>query len=212
MDHVKAFQDQRHERYRLDISDLLNIELRSDNVQTFDAKRNSPIIAMQKQADEESLEIVHLKQLETSEQFKQFVARNYQKVVTRHQEQNLREKPFSSRDRLGDKLNFAVPALLGTGKEKENTDCNPWVSKGHCSRGQACSFKHEHKRQRIPSPSPRRKSNDTGRNGATVRSINLKGINDLWKETVWTNGGRKCRISIKWKRPRRGACKGSVSR
>ena len=102
-----------------------------------------------------------------------------------------------------------MPALLGTGKGKENTDCNPWVSKGHCSRGQACIFKHEHKRQRIPSPSPRRKSNDTGRNGATVRSINLEGINDLWKETVWTNGGRKCGISAKWQRPRRGACKGS---
>ena len=51
----------------LDIADLLKIELKSDNVQTFDTKWDETINAMQKRPDEEPLENLYFKQLEKSD-------------------------------------------------------------------------------------------------------------------------------------------------
>ena len=66
-------------------------------------------------------------------------------MVIRHLEQKTREKHFAKRDRLGEKLTLVVLAVKhkGKGRAKETKDCNQWVSKGTCSRGLACSYKHD---------------------------------------------------------------------
>ena len=51
----------------LDIADLLKIELKGENVQTFDTKWDETINAMQKRPDEEPLENLYFKQLEKSD-------------------------------------------------------------------------------------------------------------------------------------------------
>ena len=65
----------------LDISDLLNIELRCDNVQTFDTQWDETIIAMQKQPSEELVDDLYFRQLEESDQLKQLVALDIQDTV-----------------------------------------------------------------------------------------------------------------------------------
>ena len=64
----------------LDISDIMKIELRSDNVQTFDTKWDDTIV-MQKQPDEELLDNLYTRQLETSDQIRQLVAMYIQDTV-----------------------------------------------------------------------------------------------------------------------------------
>ena len=55
MDDLRTFHDQPYRLFFLDMPDLLKIELRGDNVQTFDTKWDETIIAMLKQPDEELL-------------------------------------------------------------------------------------------------------------------------------------------------------------
>ena len=52
----------------LDTSDLLNIELRCDSVQTLDTKWDENASAMQEQSDEQLLENLYLGRLKKSEQ------------------------------------------------------------------------------------------------------------------------------------------------
>ena len=55
----------------LDISDLLKIELRGDNAQTFNTRWDESMITMKKQSGEEQLENLHPGQTEKSDKFKQ---------------------------------------------------------------------------------------------------------------------------------------------
>ena len=161
----------------LDICDFLKIELRGACVQSYDTKWDETTIAMQTQSDEEPLQNLYFRQLENSDQLRQRVALNIQDTVRTSEPKSYtklrkrtRQTYFSSRDRLGDKPYPVVP-------DKEQGDCNAWVSKGHCSRGQACSFKPcqakrrkgRNNRQRSPSPSPTRKSSDTDDTGRKFR-------------------------------------------
>ena len=76
----------------LDISDLLNIELRCDNVQTFDTQWDETIIAMQKQPSEELVDDLYFRKLEKSDQLKQLVASYIQDTVKKSETQELLEK------------------------------------------------------------------------------------------------------------------------
>ena len=173
----------------LDTSDLPNIELRGDSVQTFHTKWDETASAMQKQSDEQLLENLYFRRLEKSEQLK-LAGRlappehgsNIRTLELRRIEKDggsisgtkdSTETFLYTRDRRGEKPNPVVSAVKGKGEEKAKGDCNQWVSKCHCSRAQACSVKHDRtkkgtergarggiKRQRSPLPL-RRKSSET---------------------------------------------------
>ena len=90
------------------------------------------------------------------------------RMATRHLEQQTREKHVSTRDRLGETQNTVVLAVEGKRKRRKKKKIAIKVStKGQCSRGHACCFKHDptekgisgSKKQRIVSPG-RRKSSD----------------------------------------------------
>ena len=78
----------------LDLNEILKLDLKNDNVQSFNTQWDETIIAMKKQPDNEMLDILFYRQL-------QHEARDYirlKKMVVRNLAQKVREKHVSSRE------------------------------------------------------------------------------------------------------------------
>ena len=128
----------------LDTSDLPNIELRCDSVQTLDTKWDETASAMQKKSDEQLLENLYFR-LEKSEQPKPAGRLAPTEVQTSEPMSYTKLNRMVVRC-LEQKIREGVKNLtLWKGKREETAkgDCNQWVSICHCSRAQACSVKHD---------------------------------------------------------------------
>ena len=78
---LKHFKISDTDRTVLYLSDFLNVWLRNDNLQSFDAKWDETIIAMRQHPDEEVLESLYFRQLDKSGRLKQLVALCIQDAV-----------------------------------------------------------------------------------------------------------------------------------
>ena len=59
----------------LDLSDLLKIEIRNDNMQSFVTRWDETVIALTKQPDDEALANLYFRQLDKADQIKQLRAK-----------------------------------------------------------------------------------------------------------------------------------------
>ena len=75
----------------LDVSDVLKVELKGDNVQHFDTRWDETIIAMTEKPDDEVLENLYFKQLDTAEQLKQLLAFHIQDIGQKTEPKNYTE-------------------------------------------------------------------------------------------------------------------------
>ena len=98
----------------LDLNDILKVEFKTDNIQSFNARWDENIFAIEEQPGDEILDNFCHRQLQQSEQSKpwsslyiQDTVQNsesedntrLQKMVVRYREQKIREKHISSRER-----------------------------------------------------------------------------------------------------------------
>ena len=99
----------------LDLNEILKVELKNDNVQSFNSRWDETIIAMKKQPDYEILKNLLYRQLQRLEQLKPLLSLYIQdaaqkgesphitilkkNMVVRYLEQKTREKHLSSRER-----------------------------------------------------------------------------------------------------------------
>ena len=65
----------------LDLPGLMKLELRNDNVQSFGIRWDATVIAMKKKPDDEVLENLCYRQLDTADQFKQLLVLYIQNTV-----------------------------------------------------------------------------------------------------------------------------------
>ena len=144
----KSFKVSDADESVLDHNEILMVELKNDNVQSFNTRWNETIIAMKKQTYEEILETILFRQLQLSDQQKPLLSlynqdtvqkgesRDYarlKKMAVRYLEQKDREKHFSSRERQLE--NLKKPASGATaakgkskGKGKRNCGALEWIS------------------------------------------------------------------------------------
>ena len=92
----------------LDLNDILKVEFKTDNIQSFNARWDENIIAIEEQPGDEILENFCYRQLQQAEQSKPWLSlysqdtvqnTRLQKMVVRYPEKKIREKHISSRER-----------------------------------------------------------------------------------------------------------------
>ena len=98
----------------LDLNDILKVEFKTDNIQSFNARWDENIIAIEKQPGDEILDNFCHRQVQQAEQSKPWLSlyiqdtvqnsesednTRLQKMVVRYREQKIREKHISSRER-----------------------------------------------------------------------------------------------------------------
>ena len=111
----------------------LNVELKSDDVQSFNTRWDETIISMKKQPDDEHLQHLYYRQLQQSEQVMPLLSlcipgtvqkgesqdhTRLKQMVVRCMELNTREKHFFSRERQLEKPAFSATAAKGKSKAK----------------------------------------------------------------------------------------------
>ena len=125
----------------LDLNEILKVELKNDNVQSFSTRWDETIIAMKKQPDEEVLHFFLFRPSPSTVTTAEAIAVS---VLSRYcskresRDQKIREKHFAR---------FWRCTSQGQGKINSG-DCVPWTTKGQCSRGDKCGMKHDPEKRR----------------------------------------------------------------
>ena len=170
-------------------ADLFTIALRNDDIQELDSKWGEILLSMTQIPSDDILEGLYKLRIRESGKLKTVLELYNMKIhqktagpdyhrlktmVKRSIEQNLRIKNFEARNG-----NYERNAVVKNQRVKKQRvqrilgDCWQWDSKGQCSRGDNCSFRHDiNKRAKMtqPNPSPCSSSRQSERNASRTRS------------------------------------------
>ena len=166
----------------LDFRHLTKKQLKSDNVQAFDAKWDEVLSAVTDRPTDSKLESLYKMRVGKSKELK-YVLQVHDEETTfgdkkcdncrlklmarRRVEQKIKESHLKARNRDEDRPAIGAPSkgtAKGESKEhaknnSERGDCIRWITKGQCSFGDSCAFKPEPNKKgkgkgRPRSPSP----------------------------------------------------------
>ena len=161
---------------------LLEVELKGDNVEAFDNDWDSCLSVIVDMPSDNQLEALYLRQLESSDQLANLLAlytqgivqegkeRSYiqlRKMFKNFLEQKRRRKNRRDLENRGGRHGGGIHNV----NNPKKGDCRNWIKKGHCSNGKKCAFEHDESRkgqrsrprQKSPRPTPRSGSDRSSR-------------------------------------------------
>ena len=136
----------------LDYADLFSVTLQDDNIQEFDTRWDEVLLSMSKIPSDDILEIRESDQLKTVWELydmkihQKISMPNCQKLKTmvkRSFDQKLRLRNFDARHGRIESGAVVKSRKRLIGVEGGKGFCYQWKAKGHCSKGDQCSFWHE---------------------------------------------------------------------
>ena len=144
----------------LDYSDVFGITLHGDEVQEFGTRWDEVLLSISGVPSDDILESLYRMRIRESDQLKNVLALheqemeqhhsqpNYQKLKTVCMAQRNRARNFEARN---ERIETGVPVKTLKEKpvslERKQAEYNQWSGKGQCTKGNACSFRHDERKR-----------------------------------------------------------------